>query len=369
MKCLYIITNGDLGGAQVHLLDLISNLPQTYQVEVIVGDKGWLWNALRDVQVKKHCVETLAREINPIRDVKTIFRIKEIIKKMQPDIIHCHSSKAGFLGRIAGVLCAVPVIFTAHGWAFTEGVSPKKRMFYLLLERLAAKWAQKIICVSEYDRQLALNMMPKNGDKLVTIHNGITDMKEVTKSDIHSAEMTLKIAMVARFSQPKDHKILLNALAELKKEKFRFKASFVGDGPLLKEIEFLAKSMDLSEDINFLGAKSNVDEILKKQDVFVLMSKWEGLPISILEAMREGLPVIASNVGGVGEAVIDGKTGFLIPRDDVSCLAKRLKEVQDNLELRIAMGIHGRNRFEEYFTIDKMMEETLKTYNQVAQNS
>jgi glycosyltransferase involved in cell wall biosynthesis len=364
-RILYIITLANLGGAQVHLFDLISSLPKHIISYVAIGEKGWLYDQLKKQGVIVYNVESLVRQIAPIHDVKAVLQLNQIIKDVRPDIIHCHSSKAGFLGRISAKMCGVPTVFTAHGWAFTEGVSTKKRLLYKTLEKLAAKWTTKIICVSEYDRNLGLTAIADGADKLVIIHNGVVEFgEEIRKRSSANCER-LRLIMVARFSSPKDHALLLKAVVMLRRENIRMTITLVGDGPNLEASKILASELGISEDVYFAGAKSDVNKILVDHDVFVLISNWEGFPISIIEGMRQGLPVVASDVGGVNEAVIDGETGFLIPRGDTDTLVARLRELHQNKELRKVMGHKGRKRFEEYFTINIMTSKTVDVYRNV----
>ena len=147
LKVLYIITNGNLGGAQVHLNELIVGLPDHVLVYVVMGERLWLWDKMLGRNVELFHVSTLVRAISIMDDIKTIYYLTKIINKVCPDIIHCHSSKAGLLGRIAGGICRKPVVFTVHGWAFTEGVPWKKKIVYQFIERLTARWTNRIICV------------------------------------------------------------------------------------------------------------------------------------------------------------------------------------------------------------------------------
>jgi len=141
--------------------------------------------------------------------------------------------------------------------------------------------------------------------------------------------------------------------------------TLVGDGPNLPECQQLAIELGIGENVQFVGARSDVHRMLARQDVFVLTSNWEGFPISILEAMGHGLPIVASDVGGVHEAVIDGETGFLIPRGDIDILVGRLRALYQNAELRTRMGINGRKRFADYFTVDIMVRKILGVYEEV----
>lgn len=366
-RILYIITSPKLGGAQVHLLSLILHLPSYIQAQVIVGEAGWLSDELIKHNIQIYYVDSLVRQISPLKDTRAVFELNRVINKVQPDLIHCHSSKAGFLGRLSARICGVPVIFTAHGWAFTNGVSLGKRMVYRMLERISALCTDSIICVSEYDKQLGSAAMSESKEKLITIHNALVDINEKCMQQHVFLHLNnrVRLVMVARFDEQKDQRLLLKALSQLRKENIRFDCTFVGDGPLLGNVSGSAEAIELVDDVQFLGARLDVDLILSKQDVFVLTSNWEGFPISILEAMRQGLPVVASDVGGVSEAVIDGQTGFLVQRGDVDLLASRLRELNNNIELQKNMGTKGREIYEEKFTLDKMVSKVLTVYNDV----
>jgi glycosyltransferase involved in cell wall biosynthesis len=165
--------------------------------------------------------------------------------------------------------------------------------------------------------------------------------------------------MVARCAEQKDHSVLLRAFARIAEPA---KLVFVGGGPKLAPLRAEANELNVANRVEFLGDRFDIAEILSGSHIFALASKWEGFPLSILEAMRAGLPVVASNVGGVSEAVTDGKTGFLVERGDVSVFRSRLHSLLDNPALRHKMGAAGRQRYEAAFTSDHMLRKTLAVY-------
>ncbi|WP_279432263.1 glycosyltransferase [Caldanaerobacter subterraneus] len=171
------------------------------------------------------------------------------------------------------------------------------------------------------------------------------------------------LIMVARFEEQKDHILLLETLEELKDLSWTFE--LVGDGPLIGIVRERAEKLGISDKVQFSGACDDVPFRLAKAQIFILTSKWEGFPRSILEAMRAGLPVIASDVGGVKEAVIDGLTGYIIPRGDKEELKKRLKELILDSHKRIRFGLAGRKRYEEFFTFERMAKQTMEVYQEV----
>lgn len=360
---LYIITRGILGGAQIHLYHLACYLKNDFDIYVAIGDRGPLRERLRDENIPVHCVPSLVRSIAPIKDIIGLQQVVRLIKEIQPDLVCTHSSKAGILGRLGAHLCKVPAVFTAHGWAFTEGVPSMRRKLYVNIERVASRWAEKIICVSEYDRQLAMRYHVGTREQLITVHNGIPTIADKYLA-VPGAENPVRLIMVARFSQPKDQQLLLRAISKLKTER-KFELLFVGDGPLLKKSKGLAKTLGIHDRVKFLGARTDVPALLAQAQVFVLISNWEGFPLTILEAMRAGLPVVASDVGGSKEAVVDGKTGFLIPREDLMLLRDRLKRLIDHPELRVCMGKNGYRRFIENFTFEQMVKKTVAVYREI----
>lgn len=359
---LYVITMSIIGGAQVHLLQLLDEVLQQVEPHVVVGETGWLYEELVKRNIPVYCVDSLVREISPLKDLHAIYQIAQLIKRIKPDVVHCHSSKAGIVGRIAAKWSGVLTVFTAHGWAFTEGVAEKKRKLYARLERMAACWTAKILCVSEYDKNLALQVMPEQKDKLILVHNGI---RSFSQDGIRVLGEQVRFVMVARFMEPKDQETVLKAAAQLKKDHVTFVITFVGDGEKLQIAKELAAKLQLNEQAVFLGARSDIEQILMEQDVFLLISKWEGLPISILEALRAGLPVIASNVGGIPETVDEGVNGFLVGRENSIELASYMKRLISDRVLMEKMGKEGRKKFEAEFTSVQMAQAVIETYKDI----
>lgn len=368
-RILYIITQGILGGAQTHIIHLCEYLKEDYDIHVAVGVYGPLVGNLSNEGIEVHIVPSLVRPISFWKDVTAMRELVDLIHSLKPDLISTHSSKAGILGRLSAKICGVPVIFTAHGWAFTEGVHPTRRIIYIWAERLAAKWAERIICVSDYDRRLALHHGVTSSDRIITIHNGMPLLANIVTDNPHKKNNRVErveFIMVARFTEPKDHELLLKTISKLNSQNDYY-FTFVGDGELLDKAKELSLDLGIDKKVCFLGARQDVPELLNRADAFVLTSKWEGLPRSIIEAMRAGLPVIASDVGGVSELVEDGITGYLVPRDDPNTLKSRLETLIDNPQLRQQMGHAGYQRFIDKFTFERMLKATVKVYEEVLQ--
>jgi len=351
---LFIITRGDLiGGAQIHVRDLCKRATlDGYECLVACGQEGTFTEMLKALSIPYYIISSLKRNIDPLRDIKAIRQIISLIQKTKPDLISCHTAKAGMVGRFAGFLTGVPTIFTAHGWQFAEGISSLQRIVVLAIEYICAQLSKNIIVVSEYDYRLALAYHITSLKKLVLIHNGMPDLPYTPLSDTTQPELV----MIARFQEQKDHSTLFKALALLKEEPWH--CTLIGDGPLLDHYKQEAVHLGLDARIAFTGQITNVQDYLQRSDIYLLISNWEGFPRSILEAMRAGLPVIASDVGGCKEAVIHEETGYIIPRGDVAQLKIALQKLLQDSDLRKRMGNAGRIRFETYFEFEQMYKKT-----------
>lgn len=362
MKITVVITRADvIGGASVHVLDLAKGLQESgHTVEVLVGGSGVFINKAKAIGINCTSLKYLRRDISILNDFLGFFELRKELSLNKPDIVHLHSTKAGVLGRLAANAADVPSVFTAHGWAFTDGIPPLRRFFYLQIERLMALFTNKVITVSDFDKKLALRLGVGNEALITTVHNGIPSYPVVRKDFKNDV---IKMIMVARFDNQKDHQTLINAISRVECNNWHLE--LVGDGPLLDGIVKHVESLGLSGKVSFSGSCDDVATRLLQSDVFLLISNWEGLPLTILEAMRAGLPVIASSVGGVSEAVAHGSTGVLVPRGDVHALAESITLMLENESFRLSCGHAGRVKFDAEFVFDVMLEKTESIYREV----
>jgi glycosyltransferase involved in cell wall biosynthesis len=366
MRIVYVITRADeIGGAQVHVRDLASAMHAAgHEVTVLAGMAGVLFDQLARRGVPFRPVPDLVRSIAPYRDLAALRQLKALLKELRPDLVSTHSSKAGWLGRLAARQLRIPVIFTAHGWAFTEGVPRSQRTMYALAERLMSPLTDHIITVSEYDRSLALDHRIAPPKKITCIHNGVPDLLGPGAMAPQQKPQPVRIVMLGRFAAQKDHASLLHALAGLQDQPWRL--DLAGDGPDQARVEALAAELGLVYRVRFLGHHDDIVGLLRQSDILALISRWEGLPYSVLEAMSFGLPVVASDVGGVREAVIDGETGILVLRDDVAALRSALRELISDPGHRHRLGVAGRRRYEKAFRFERMLSESMASYERVA---
>lgn len=362
MKIAYLITRMDeYGGAQIHVRDLSLWLKgQGHEPVILAGWPGRVSDFVESQGIEFIEIPNLVRPIDPVKDMRAVQEIRSALEHVKPDLISCHSSKAGLLGRVAAKLAGVKSVFTAHGWAFTDGVPTAQKLLYKTIERGAGLISNHIITVSEFDRTLALKAHVARDNKITAIHNGMPVAPCPPRKPI--TDLPHRLLMVARFGPQKDHALLLNALAAC--ADIPWVMEFVGGGDDF-EMRKLCDALGLEDRVTFMGEREDVADIMARSDVYFLISKWEGFPRSILEAMRSGLPVIASDVAGVKESVVDGVTGYVVQPGDQEALAKTIRTALSNPQKLCEMGLNGRARFEQNFTFLTMAAKTVDLYKRV----
>lgn len=363
-RILQIITKSELGGAQSHVADLLTGLRSSNtQLFLAAGAEGPLTEHARELGAQVHLMPRLQRSINPLVDLAVVRECTNILRRVRPHIVHAHSSKAGVVARLAGHRTGIPVVFTAHGWGFSPGTPLSRRVLALAVEAAVAPLSARIICVSESDRQLALAHHVGTKRSLVTIRHGLTP------SDVRArpADEPARLLMVARFSEQKDQSTLLRAVAHLEQldPDLKYSIDLVGTGPDFERVRALAGELQVLHRVSFLGDRHDVPTLLGAAQGFILSTHYEGLPLSIMEALRAGLPVIATDVSGIKEEVVHDKTGLLVPRQDEIALANALQKIIKAPQTRAHMGMLARQKFEAEFTHERMISEIEQLYAQV----
>jgi glycosyltransferase involved in cell wall biosynthesis len=299
---------------------------------------------------------------DPLKDLAGLQQCRKLIRDIQPDLVHAHTSKAGLIGRAAAKMAGVPSVFTAHTWCFTEGTSWKWKLIGTPLEKLAAGWCGRIIDVSDANRDLAVNKVVGEPAKHVTVHNGIGDHPLRARAGQRAVP---RIIMLARFAEQKAQSLLVKAVEGIAQP---FELAFVGDGPTRHAVEQQVAQAGLSDRVVFLGQRLDVAELLAEADIFALFTHWEGFPITILEAMRAGLPCVVSDVGGVREAVHES-CGRIVAAGDVAGFRAALQDLLADAGLRRQMGDAGRRRYERNYTVKSMLEKTVAVYRAVCEGA
>jgi glycosyltransferase involved in cell wall biosynthesis len=343
-KILLLITLAEVGGAGTYVAELVPGLVEEFDVVVAAHGDGPLVDATRRAGARYVPLDRLRRPVHPIRDLAALAELVRLFRRERPDIVHANSSKAGVVGRLAALIARAPItVFTVHGWAFRNTPGPAAKL-YLLLERVLRSATSLVICVSNVDRELGIRARACRADRTVVIWNAVdVAAAPQARPSTRSGSGSVQAVTVGRLHcPPKDFPTLFKAIARLDSELLHL--DVVGDGPHRDLLESERTHLGLERVVEFLGSRGDVPSILATADLFVLATTYESLPISIIEAMAAGLPVIATDVGGVGELVLDGETGLLVPPRDPDALAAAIGRLTSDTALRQRMGAASRQR-------------------------
>jgi glycosyltransferase involved in cell wall biosynthesis len=358
-RLLIVITLAEPGGAQTAVAQLLPGLADELDVIVAARGPGPLVDAARASGIPFVELVHMRRDLDPVHDVLAVVELARLCRRLRPDIVHLHSSKAGALGRAAAALTRVPVrVFTVHGWAFAAYGGAVGRL-YLGIERSLRRLTTCVVCVSDSARELGVRTRACRSEQAVVIHNAV-DVSSFPVS--RRGEDVPRIVSVGRLAFPKDFSTLIAALVRIEAE---WAAAFVGEGPLHAEIAGELERTGLGRRVELLGSRDDVLDLLAGADIFVLSSRSEGFPVSVLEAMAAGLPVVATDVGGVSEAVRHGETGLLVPANDPGALAEALDCLVQDPELRLRLGSAGRERVRQHFDVVPFRRAHLELYRRL----
>lgn len=348
-RILIVITLAEIGGAQSYVSALLPALREEFDVTVAAHGDGPLRAAAARAGVRFVALRHLRRPLDPREDLLALGELVALVRRERPAILHLNSSKAGVLGRVAGALGGAPVrVFTVHGWAFKAHRGAAATV-YLWADRLMSPLTSATICVARSELDAGLRARTCRAGRSVLIRNGVP--LDVPRRNGHGpGPGPLMLVAVGRLRHPKDFLTLVRAVALLPRRTVR--ALIVGDGPERADVEAEARRLGVEEDVVVLGNRGDVAELLAAADAFVLPSTSEAMPMSVLEAMAAGLPVVASAVGGVPELVLDGETGLLVEPARPDALAAAIGRLAADPAARRRMGDAGRRRAEDEFAVD-----------------
>lgn len=354
---LMLCTNSNLAGAPVHVFTLISQQMDRFSFTAVFGEDGPIANRLRDLGVKVEIISGMRSSISPIRDLKSVIKLLNILNEENPCLVHAHSTKAGMVARLASLVARVPVIYTVHGWGW-RGMSKSKHRLIIAVEKLLYRLSKNtFIYVSKSVEQEGLQILGIPQTAGTVIHNGVPDLGESPFLD----SGPIKILMVARVDRSKDHDTLLQAFANISEG---YELWLCGEGTDSARFKEQIKKFLIphkQEKIRLLGEVSDISDLLAQVDIIALISNFEALPLSIIEGMACGKPVIASDIGGIPELVIHGENGYLVPERNYIALAKFLERIQDT-EIRRGMSIKSRKMYKADFQVAKMTTQIRSLY-------
>ena len=382
MRVLGLITHLDVGGASDAALNACAYVDKERFDSVLVcgpspDEESDVIGRAHDLGVEVVTMPALVRSIDPVRDVRAVRALRRVIRDIAPDIVHTHSSKAGFLGRLAARREKVPVVIhTVHGWSFHDHMPRRRRSLFIGVERLAARWTDRIVTVSDLDRVKGLAAGIGTAERYSIIHE-LNDLEPFlrTRGDRAAARARLGvgpdgpvIGTVGRLSDQKDPSTFVHAAAAIVAEVRDARFMWVGHGPLRESIEQLVGDLSLGDRFLFTGARRDVAEILPAFDVFLLTSMWEGMPLVIPQAMACGVPVVASTADGNRELVRDRENGLLAPTRAPKQFANRVVNLLGDAELRARLVDAGAETSKE-FTLGRTIPLLEQLYTECAERS
>src|SRR5690242_7972863 len=370
IRLLHIVGDSSFGGAAKIILRLAETMrSEGWHVDLLTTNAVFRQTA-EENGIGTVDIDVIRREIRPLWDLYGLFHLYRFLRHERYTAVHTHTSKAGFVGRLAAWLARVPVILhTTHGFAFHERSSRAKRVFYSTLERVAAHWCDRVVSVSEFHRRWALELGICGADKIIAIPNGIAledPHSRITASELRrgwgAQEDDLVILSTGRLAPEKGLEDLLKAASLLRQMGQRFRVVLAGDGPLRAELERLAKDLGVSEQVTFLGYRDDIPDLLVACDLVALPSLREGLSIALLEAMAAGKPVVATSIGSNVTVASEAEVALLVPPCNPSSLAEAILRCGRDPALRIRLGHNARCVFESRYTEERMLNAYRKEY-------
>ncbi len=358
-----------LSGVQNMMISLLDHLDRNkYDITVVSAPDGPMITSLQEMGIRHVAFPKLIQKIN-FYDMLIFIQFYKFFRRERFDIVHTHSSKTGFMGRIAAKLAGVKiVIHTIHGFPFHPYQSEIIRNFYQNLERIAGFFCDKAVSVNSFERELAIQKHLINKRKIVSIYNGIQDL--VSQNPIRRKELGVDknmiiVGSVSRFSEQKNIINLIKVAINIVKVEQNITCIFIGDGEYFNHALQLVKSAGAERNILLVGWKSNVPDWYELFDIVVLYSKWEGLSLTILEAMSMKKPVIASDIKGNNELIIDGENGYLVKIDDHKDLTKKILSLSKDSLKQKKFGEAGYKIFLENYTIDRFVGSYKELYQKL----
>lgn len=338
---MHVITRLNTGGATVHVVELCSALRQAgFSCLLVAGEVGPSEQDMRYLAVERGLrlvdLSGLGRDIAPWSDFTSLVRLYRLMRRERPHIAHTHLAKAGFIARLAARLARVPVVVhSSHGTIFQGYFSPGKARVFLLLERLGGRLSSRVITSSESLRDDLVRLGVAPADRIAVIPYGFefdAQAHHLRHSGTFRDALGIPrdaplVGAVGRLAPIKNLPLLLEAVALARKQGSDVRVVIVGGGELREELEARANELGLRDVAVFAGWQPSLVEVYADLDALVLCSRNEGTPISLIEAMAAGCPVVATRVGGVADLIADGVTGRLVPPGDTKRLAEAILAV------------------------------------------
>jgi glycosyltransferase involved in cell wall biosynthesis len=377
IRVLHIITRLDKGGsADNTLLSVLGLNKEVFKVDLLSGKTNFPSPKLTQLKeqnlIQYKEIGQLVRAIQPFKDISALSQLYQYIKKGRYDIVHTHSSKAGLLGRLAARMAGVKhIIHTPHGHIFYGYYGRCLSFMFIILERWAARFTEKIITLTNVGKEEHVQYKIAPAHKFITIHSGLelgslqpSDTKNDVAKEFNIDKSDKLIGTVARLVPIKGHEFLVKAAPLVLQHYPNTTFLLIGDGPLRKKLENLAQQLNFFDKIVFSGMREDIPRLLNAIDIFVLPSLNEGMGRVLIEAMVLAKPIVATRVGGVPDVVEDGSSGLLVPPADPDALADAICTIMKNPALASKLASHAAIRSQK-FSHTEMIRQLENLYKSV----
>ncbi|MDR2406596.1 MAG: glycosyltransferase family 4 protein [Bacteroidales bacterium] len=368
---MHIVQSG--GGVHRYLSMLLSNVNKDLFKNILVCSQNYNMEDYRCITDEIEQI-TMCREISLVKDLTAIRKIRHFINLYNPDIVYCHSSKGGALGRLAtlGIKNKPKIIYTPHGWSFNMRVSKFKRTIYIFIEKLLARYTDYIIAVSEAEKTSALSNKICKENQMKLIYSGvevnkIQQTKTIEKKALNIPQDAYIVGIAARISEQKAPDIFVESARLIKQQIPEAYFIIVGDGELRASINELIMKYKLSDSFLITGWVSDAIPYLGLFDVAVLTSRWEAFGLVLVEYMAVGKPIVATNTDAIPYLIENEKNGLLVLVDNPKSVCNAVMTIRNNPPLREKLVKNGLEMAKDKFDIMRVVEEHERLFQQLIQ--
>jgi len=363
MKILYIIGGLGVGGAERQLFYLVRGIARLADVTVVSlsGPNA----ALLPEFERLAGVQTVLCPKRPGIDPMLIPRLVAVLRRERPAIVHTYLRTASYWGRVAACLAGVPIRIASE-----RNVELARGSFANMLDRRLSSVTDRVVVNSTAIRDHLVRTERLDPAKIEVLHSGVPVFQALLEPEVHTmrwelglGEFEYVVAFIGRLVPQKNPALFLEMAQAILRSGLKCGFLLVGDGPLRATLGEQTRNLGIEESVRFVGVRNDMPRILGMIDLLVLTSDWEGLPNVVLEALAAGVPTVATNVGGVGELLADGVTGYIVPPRDLSTLVDRVIRMLGDKDFRAQCGRRGREYVQAHFSISAMVDRTVKVYN------
>lgn len=368
MKTILHLTQA-AGGVEVYLDLLLKNSNKKKYRNILVASSNYSAEACKDLADEFITFE-IARSVNPITALNELRLFRKILKEKNPDILYCHSTFAGFIGRLVAIGTKVKVIYNPHGWSFNMKVNLIQRLVFTAIERFLAHFTDKIICISDFEKKSALKFHIAPEQKMVTIFNGvdtkgIEEKTKVARNIDGVPEDAYVVGMIGRISSQKAPDTFVNMAALIKKAIPNAFFIIVGDGRLREQIQKQIDSLNLTNSFLITGWIKDTQTYLSRFNVGVLLSRWEGFGLAAVEYMAAKKPIVCTYADALPDLVENNNNGLLVNIDDYKAAADAVIKIYKDKTLSDKLAENAYTTAQNRFDISRVLIETDKLITEI----